>query len=100
MGETTHLPEADILFAENRVGQFSISEAVLRERATDLLPFFGRMVIVRCEHLYASRRLHYSAFSPEFAPVPEYQQPPEYVIGITDAGFIIGPAVVKGAIPK
>lgn len=68
---------------ENRIGQFKISAAALREGWLNLLPLFAHMVILRAEFIYALDVIDYTAQSDLFEVSPTYLSPQEYEIVAT-----------------
>lgn len=57
-----------------------ISDDALENKDGVLLAIMSRLVVVRCEHLYASRAFEYYAYSPDFAPVEPGVIPPAYLV--------------------
>lgn len=73
---------------ENRVGQFKIHAALLRNEKLggwkQFLPLFAHMVIIRAEFIYATDMIEYTAQSDLFEVSELNCAPPEYdIIGNT-----------------
>jgi hypothetical protein len=73
-------PEKPIEAPVNRLGQFKISALALRSSWKKILPLFAHMVVVRCEFIYASDTLEYTAQSDLFEESISNGIPPEYEI--------------------
>jgi hypothetical protein len=58
-----------------RQGKFTLDTELIKNelrknKPESLMAFFGRMVVVRCEVMFAEGYSDYTALSPEFEPVP------------------------------
>lgn len=63
----------------NRRGRISISGTLLRTAEPEkLMAIMGRMIVVRCEHLWGSDTFEYEAISPDFDEVQEGCMAPQY----------------------
>lgn len=69
---------------DNRLGQFKISAALLRNPGPggwkNLMPLFAHMVVVRAEFIYATDVIEYTAQSDLFEVSPDHCLPAEYEI--------------------
>lgn len=73
-------PSGKTLPAENRVGCFTVTEYLLREKWPDLVQdgLFARLVVVDIVRDYARRTVTYTAFSELFDVNPPNVSAPEY----------------------
>jgi hypothetical protein len=62
----------------NRRGRFRVSEEMMQDHYSKLLPLFGQCIILRAEYRYDTRTFDYIAVSPSFDPVPPHLEAPEY----------------------
>lgn len=74
------------MFKENRIGTIEISGGLILGNlcnTDDLLLVFGRLVVLRCEHMVLRDVFKIEAYSPDFDIVPNGSMPPEYIAIIT-----------------
>ena len=65
--------------SRNRCGMFVISNEVIENYSdAELKKIFADLVIVKCEHDYASFGFNYTAFSKHFKELQEYEIIPVY----------------------
>ena len=61
-----------------RLGHFKVDLETLLKDPDCAMSVMGQCAIVRCEMMYATNELSYTAFSPHFQPWPVHLEPPEY----------------------
>lgn len=54
---------------ERRVGRFRIGASLLRQEPASIAAVLSKMIVVRCEHLFAEGTFEYEAMSPLFGEV-------------------------------
>jgi hypothetical protein len=74
---------------ERRIGRFEIPTELVEENAEELLTVMATVVVLRCEHRFATKAFLYDAWSPQFDVLDPGAEPPEYDAVIdTDAGSV------------
>ena len=64
----------------NRKGRFVISKELLFRNPEAVRALMGRCIVVRCEMMYASDMLEYTALSPDFDETPDGLVAHEYEV--------------------
>lgn len=65
---------------ERRLGNFRIAAEYVKTDWRSLLQFFDKVVVVRCEFVFADQSFHYTAFSELFEALEEGAEPPDYEV--------------------
>jgi hypothetical protein len=66
-----------------RVGRFEISRKLIEDRPDIIRTIMGRCIVIRCETIYYTDAIEYTALSPDFDEVPEGRTIPRYVIEVS-----------------
>jgi hypothetical protein len=69
-----------------RVGRFEISRKLIEDRPDIVRSIMGRCIVIRCETIYYTDAIEYTALSPDFNEVPEGRTIPRYVIEVSENG--------------
>ncbi len=67
----------------NRYGNFSITIDLIENNPDIIRQVMGECIILRAEHIYATRAIEYQAWSPKFELLDEVEPIPEYIIKVT-----------------
>jgi hypothetical protein len=71
---------------DRRLGRFAMSRQLVELDPETARAVMGRVIVVRCEMMYASDTLEYIAVSPDFDEVRHGSVVPEYDVHIMDGG--------------
>ena len=68
------------MISRRKIGQFVIADDFLNDRDGAIQQIMSRVIIIRCEHLYAVPCFEYTAICDDFDEVPRGQMIPSYSV--------------------
>jgi len=71
-----------------RIGIFRIGRKLIEDNEAIVRAIMSRVIVVRCEHMYALDVFEYMAISNDFDEVPQGEIVPKYQILIGEGEFI------------